>query len=131
MEKKLGRLSMIVGLILYLFDYGSDIYVAIQYWKNNEYWWFGITIGFIVVPSIIVNITAIIQLMYIWRSIQYWPFFNCPLLFATSKHLHRRNPPVSTFLQGYGIWRQSQKALHNGAFRFISCYVSGPSHHTL
>ena len=69
MEKKLDRLSMIVGLMLYLFDYGSDIYVAIQYWKNNEYWWFGITIGLIVVPSIIVNITAIIQLLNIWRSI--------------------------------------------------------------
>ena len=60
---------MSVGLMLYLFDYGSDIYVAIQYWKNNEYWWFGITIGLIVVPSIIVNITAMIQLMNIWRSI--------------------------------------------------------------
>ena len=60
---------MSVGLMLYLFDYGSDIYVAIQYWKNNENWWFGITIGLIVAPSIMVNITAIIQLMNIWRSI--------------------------------------------------------------
>ena len=69
MEKKLDRLSLVVGLILYLFDYGSDIYVAIQYGKNNDYWWFGITIGLIVVPSMIVNITAIIQLINIWRSI--------------------------------------------------------------
>ena len=65
----LDRLFMIMGLTLYLFDYGSDIYVAIQYWKNDDYWWFGIVIGLIVVPSIIVNITAIIQLTNIWRSI--------------------------------------------------------------
>ena len=69
MGNYLDRLIMSVGLMLYLFDYGSDIYVAYQYWKNNEVWWFGITIGLIVLPSIIVNLTAIIQLMNIWRSI--------------------------------------------------------------
>ena len=64
MGKKLQRLSLIVGMLLYLFDYGSDIYVAIKYWKNNDVWWFGMTTGFILVPSIIVNITAIIQVIY-------------------------------------------------------------------
>ncbi len=69
MGKKLQRLSLIVGLLLYLFDYGSDIYVAIKYWKNNDVWWFGMTTGFILVPSIIVNITAIIQVINFWRFI--------------------------------------------------------------
>jgi hypothetical protein len=57
------RLSLLVGLALYLFDYGSDIYVAVQYGENNEFWWFWMTIGFIGIPSIIVNITAIVQLV--------------------------------------------------------------------
>ena len=61
MGKALQRLSMLVGLTLYVFDYGSDIYVAYQYWQNGHIWWFGLTVGFIVGPSIIVNITAIIQ----------------------------------------------------------------------
>ncbi len=56
-------------MVLYLFDYGSDIYVAIKYWKNNDGWWFGMTTGFILVPSIIVNITAIVQVFNSWRSI--------------------------------------------------------------
>ena len=60
---------LIVGLVLYLFDYGSDIYVAIKYWKNNDVWWFGITTGFILVPSIIVNTTAIVKVSNFRRSI--------------------------------------------------------------
>ncbi|XP_028410704.1 XK-related protein 6-like [Dendronephthya gigantea] len=69
MEKKLQRLNLMVGLVLFLFDYGSDIYVAIQYWNNGEIWWFSLTVVFISVPSIIVNITAIIQVINAWRCI--------------------------------------------------------------
>ena len=29
-------------MLLYL--YWSDIYVAVQYWKNGEFWWFGATL---------------------------------------------------------------------------------------
>ena len=73
--KNLRRLRLIVGLMLYLFDYGSDIFVAFQYWKHNEYWWFGLTTGLIVVPSIIVNITAISKLMTETRK----SVFDCTL----------------------------------------------------
>ncbi len=66
MGKKLDRLSLIVGLLLYLFDLGSDIYVAFQYWKNNEVLWFGMTTGFFLVPSIIANMTAIVQVFNFW-----------------------------------------------------------------
>jgi hypothetical protein len=69
MGKQLRRLCLLVGLVLFLFDYGSDIYVAVQYWKNNDFWWFGMTIGFIIIPSIMVNITATVQVMNYWRSI--------------------------------------------------------------
>ena len=60
------RLLLVVGLLLYIFDFASDIYVAVQYWKNNEVWWFSLTIIFIVVPSIMVNVTGIFQLPNIW-----------------------------------------------------------------
>ena len=66
MEHKLQRLSLLVGMLLYLFDYGSDIYVAVQFWKNDEFWWFGATLTLICIPSLIVNFTAIIQFMNIW-----------------------------------------------------------------
>ncbi len=57
---------LVVGMLLYIFDYGSDIYVAIQYWKNNDVWWFGMSTGFILVPSIIVNISRIVQVFNFW-----------------------------------------------------------------
>ncbi|XP_028414658.1 XK-related protein 6-like [Dendronephthya gigantea] len=57
------RLLAIVGLLLYLFDFASDFYVAYRYWENGDTWWFGMTITFIGVPSIIVNITSVVQLM--------------------------------------------------------------------
>ena len=60
---------MLSGLLLYIFDYGSDIYVAYRYWQNGDVWWFGMTVGFIVGPSIIVNITAIHELIDSWRCL--------------------------------------------------------------
>jgi hypothetical protein len=69
MGRRVRRASLIVGLLLYLSDLGSDIYVAVQYWKNDDVWWFGIpVIIFIVVPSIIVNITATVQIFKLWKD---------------------------------------------------------------
>ena len=69
MVNKKQQLTLLVGLFLFVFDYGSDIYVAIQYWQNNEIWWFRLTVAFIIVPSIIVNITAFIQQKNVWSRI--------------------------------------------------------------
>ena len=69
MGHKLQRLDLFLGMILYLFDYGSDIYVAVKHWKNDETWWFWLTVGFICVPSLIVNFTAIFQIMNPWSCI--------------------------------------------------------------
>ena len=61
---------LLVGLLLYVFDLGSDIYVAVQYWKNDETWWFGLTTGFIAGPSLVVNTLAIInQIIDVWKCI--------------------------------------------------------------
>jgi hypothetical protein len=43
--------------------------VAIQYWKNNDTWWFGMTIGFTGVPSIIVNMISFIKMINAWTCI--------------------------------------------------------------
>ena len=48
---------MVTGLALYLFDYGSDIYVAYRFWENEDIWWLSVT-ALIIVSSIIVNVTA-------------------------------------------------------------------------
>ena len=69
MGKIFQQLTLLSGLVLYLLDYGSDIYVAYRYWQNGDVWWFGLTVGFIVGPSIILNITAIIQLIDCWTCL--------------------------------------------------------------
>ncbi len=68
-RKTVQRLILIVGLVLYISDLGLDFFVAIQYLKNNDVWWCGMTFVFIVVPSIIVNITAIVEVFKCWRLI--------------------------------------------------------------
>jgi hypothetical protein len=67
--RKMRRILLFLGLLLYLFDYVSDIYVAIQYWKNNDTWWFWMTLGFIIIPSIIVNMISIIKEVNEWTCI--------------------------------------------------------------
>ena len=69
MRKRKQRLFLSVGLLLYVFDLGSDIYVALKYWENYETWWFWLTCGFICVPSLIVNFTAIFQFRNPWSFI--------------------------------------------------------------
>ena len=61
MERAFQRITLIAGLLLYIVDYGSDMYVAFQYHRNNETWWFSLTLIFIIGPSILVNIRAIFQ----------------------------------------------------------------------
>ena len=59
------RWTPLIGLFLYVFDLVSDILLAIHYWKTNEFWWFRMTLIFIGAPSVIVNITAIFQVINI------------------------------------------------------------------
>ena len=59
------RWTPLLGLLLYVFDLVSDILLAIHYWKTNEFWWFRMTLIFIGAPSVVVNITAIFQVINI------------------------------------------------------------------
>lgn len=56
-------------MLLYLFDLGSDIYVAVQYQKNGDTSWFIATVILIAVPSFIVNVVAIIPH---WSNVWTW-----------------------------------------------------------
>ena len=51
---------LLTSFVLYVFDVGSDIYVAITYYQKRDYWWFRITIALVILPSIIVNINSLI-----------------------------------------------------------------------
>lgn len=61
--------ATIIGLFLYLFDIGTDIYVASKYWENGDTWWFEMAIAFIFVPSVIVNAISFAQLVNPWSCL--------------------------------------------------------------
>lgn len=50
-----GQLCNLSSLIFYLFDVGTDINVCYNYFKENDYLYFWITLTFILVPSMITN----------------------------------------------------------------------------
>ena len=49
----LHLINLIVGFGLHVCDVGFDIYVAIQYARKGEWWWFAFTLAFVMLPVII------------------------------------------------------------------------------
>jgi hypothetical protein len=45
----------IISVVSYMVDIGSDIYIAVIYYIDEEWWWFGLTLVFIVVPSLTIS----------------------------------------------------------------------------
>ncbi|CAB4009245.1 xk-related 7 [Paramuricea clavata] len=52
---------LILGVLLYTGDVISDSFVAYQYYKRDQWWWFGLTLTFVIVPFVVINIAALIQ----------------------------------------------------------------------
>ena len=122
------RWTPLIGLFLYVFDLVSDILLAIHYWKTNEFWWFRMTLIFIGAPSVIVNITAIFQVINILSFLA--AVLQLSIVFRCIEALYHLMP-VPTHSQSYATWRQLRSLLLNGVFRRTSCYVNGNSHGTL
>jgi hypothetical protein len=61
MRGKKELFMLITGLVLFIFDVVTDIVVAAQYRLKGEYWWFGLTLFFIIVPLFIVSCSASYQ----------------------------------------------------------------------
>ena len=51
---------LVVSLLLFLFDFGFDIYVAIQYDQEGEDLWSSLTMYFIIIPHVAMSIVACI-----------------------------------------------------------------------
>jgi len=49
----------IVSIGSYLFDVGSDVFIAVMYYQDELWWWFGLTVSFIVVPSITISLFSL------------------------------------------------------------------------
>ncbi|CAB3996264.1 XK-related 9 [Paramuricea clavata] len=93
---------LITGLVLFIFDLVTDIVVAAQYGLKGEYWWFGLTLLFIIVPLFIVNLMATYQTIKhrFCRKLSCRLWFVCSSIFVRYgqefkywKQPHWNNPP--------------------------------------
>ena len=57
------------ALITYLFDIGSDIFVAIMYWRHGHIWWFSLTLSFVVVPAFTMTLFSFVLYIRDWRVV--------------------------------------------------------------
>ena len=91
---------LITGLVLFIFDLVTDIVVAAQYGLKGEYWWFGLTLFFIIVPLFIVSIMAFFQADDGYCELSCCLLFVCSSIFMRYveefkywKQRYRDNPP--------------------------------------
>ncbi|CAH1267072.1 Hypp3675 [Branchiostoma lanceolatum] len=49
----------LLGFALYIADFVTDVILAAEYYRNGDYYWFGLTLAFALVPQIIVNIALL------------------------------------------------------------------------
>jgi len=53
-------ISTMICILSYIFDVGSDVYLAYVYYSSADMWWFTLTVIFIVVPSMIITIFSFV-----------------------------------------------------------------------
>ena len=45
----------LVSMLSYLFDVGSDVFLVYVYYTNSQWWWFTMTLSFILIPSVVMT----------------------------------------------------------------------------
>ncbi|CAB4044572.1 XK-related 6 [Paramuricea clavata] len=58
MRGKAQLFFLVIGMLIYILDLTSDIWIAIQYYRNNESKWFAPTLSFIIITIVITNVAA-------------------------------------------------------------------------
>ena len=53
----------VLSILSYIFDVGSDIYLAFVYHSDGDIWWFTLTVIFIVVPSLTITVFSFVWYM--------------------------------------------------------------------
>lgn len=58
----------VLAMIGYLSDLGSDIFVAFMHYGHRNYWWFGLTVSFMVLPSLTVAAFSFAWYINDWKE---------------------------------------------------------------
>ncbi|XP_036398735.1 XK-related protein 6 [Megalops cyprinoides] len=54
----LDCLWIILALLVFFWDVGTDLWLAVDYYSKRDYLWFGLTLFFVLVPSVLVQILS-------------------------------------------------------------------------
>ncbi|XP_072413447.1 XK-related protein 6-like isoform X2 [Chiloscyllium punctatum] len=54
----LDCLWIVIALLVFFSDVGTDLWLAADYYLKQDYWWFGLTLFFVLVPSVLVQILS-------------------------------------------------------------------------
>ncbi|XP_048830980.1 XK-related protein 6-like [Brienomyrus brachyistius] len=54
----LDCLWIVLALLVFFWDVGTDLWLAIDYYSKRDYTWFGLTLFFVLVPSVLVQILS-------------------------------------------------------------------------
>ena len=57
------------ALITYLFDIGSDIFVAIIYLQHGHIWWFIMTLSFVAIPAVTMTLFSFVLYIRDWKVV--------------------------------------------------------------
>ncbi|TRY54205.1 hypothetical protein DNTS_030469 [Danionella cerebrum] len=54
----LDCLWIVLALLVFFWDVGTDVWLALDYYSKRDYLWFGLTLFFVLVPSVLVQILS-------------------------------------------------------------------------
>lgn len=54
----------VIGVCTFLFDVGSDLWVAKEFYKHGDFMWFGVLVGFMLMSSVVVQLFSWFWLQY-------------------------------------------------------------------
>ncbi|XP_066560627.1 XK-related protein 6 isoform X2 [Amia ocellicauda] len=54
----LDCLWIVLALLVFFWDVGTDLWLAVDYYSKRDYLWFGLTLFFVLVPSVLVQILS-------------------------------------------------------------------------
>lgn len=54
----------VIGVCTFLFDVGSDLWVAKEFFTHGDFMWFGVLVGFMLMSSVIIQLFSWFWLKY-------------------------------------------------------------------